>query len=308
MMLTGSSVRLNLNPSITSDVRNVWRYARRHLVEPGLSKQTELEDFVSSCTVFATIEHTRRSKNLSAPNKAFTKSVSILQQSSSPSSIRPLILAKPNVSTWPTRSPPTADLTVDPSKSEGVYRMDPVWPWQLVAFKPNASQTDCGTEIIGVIYLHGTKSNSSGMEAALGIGVLPSWRGKGIGTEAVDLLLNWAFRDLIIDEVPLRRVIARIAHCSEDHAWIRASSFFEDLSFEQESYSPKAFRCCSAEWIDASVYVILDMHWSMKDSVRKMRETRKLQMARMTDGNKRKRSGADSLTTTDNEKRRKIYV
>ncbi len=107
-------------------------------------------------------------------------------------------------------------------------------------------------EYIGNIALHGIDRDN--MNAFFGIVIgLSKYHGKGIGTEAVRMLLEYAFRDLGLNMVFLN-VFA-------DNA--RAIRSYEKLGFKKCGTLPQGFRR-EGEFVDCTIMAILASEFKFK--------------------------------------------
>ena len=103
-------------------------------------------------------------------------------------------------------------------------------------------------EIIGTIGLHDLDQRAGNCE--LGIWLAPEYHGRGYGTEASDLLTDYAFREL-----RMHRVMARVLATNEASARI-----WEKLGFEEEGvHRDEAFT--DGEYVDMRYFGVLADEW-----------------------------------------------
>ncbi|KAI0369002.1 hypothetical protein BV20DRAFT_968493 [Pilatotrama ljubarskyi] len=107
-------------------------------------------------------------------------------------------------------------------------------------------------DTVGITYI---TSSPIPNEVHIGVGVLPKFRGKGLGKTACELALQWAF-----DTLQIHRVQARIMTSAHQH---RARSLFASLGFSHEGVHRRSVMNTAGEWVDVAHMGMLDTDWSI---------------------------------------------
>ncbi|OBZ77739.1 hypothetical protein A0H81_02195 [Grifola frondosa] len=117
---------------------------------------------------------------------------------------------------------------------------------------PNATVLSWTT--VGLIYVHPSPMTS---EASVGVAVLPQWRGKGLGMQAVKLALQWT-----VDEIKCHRVQAMVMNspCRD-----RALRLFTAVGFVHEGIRRRSVFGPQGEWVDVTYMGMLDTEWLMRE-------------------------------------------
>ncbi|CDO77509.1 hypothetical protein BN946_scf184912.g8 [Trametes cinnabarina] len=101
---------------------------------------------------------------------------------------------------------------------------------------------------------------TAGGQLHIGVGILPSQRGKGLGRKACELALELAF-----DLLQVHRVQARIMsslYCN------RARSLFAALGMSHEGSHRRAVTSAAGEWVDVTHMGMLDTDWMVRSRIR----------------------------------------
>lgn len=103
-------------------------------------------------------------------------------------------------------------------------------------------------EIMGTIGLHDIDQRAGNCE--IGIWLAPEFHGRGFGTEASRLLIQYTF-----DELRMHRVLARVLAANEASARV-----WEKLGFEEEGvHRDEAFT--GGEYVDMRYFSVLEDEW-----------------------------------------------
>ncbi|KAI0359583.1 acyl-CoA N-acyltransferase, partial [Trametes cingulata] len=107
-------------------------------------------------------------------------------------------------------------------------------------------------DTVGIAYI---TSSAIPNQVHIGVGVSPRFRGKGIGKQACELALRWAF-----DTLQIHRVEARIMTSACQH---RARSLFASLGFSHEGVHRRVVTNSAGEWVDVAYMAMLDTDWTI---------------------------------------------
>ena len=158
----------------------------------------------------------------------------------------------------------------DPYVSASEDEMDPWIPTCVIPHTYSGpSKFKLSQNIIGVIYL--SEAQLTGC-VNMGCCILPDLRGRGYGTQAVRLLLGWAF-----EELGCHRVQVRLADGNPSRR-NSAITMLLSLGFFSEGLSRRALFCppqsleeravgMGGEWKDVVTYAMLDTDWVMQKSL-----------------------------------------
>ena len=112
-------------------------------------------------------------------------------------------------------------------------------------------------ETIGIVYLTQSLLPS---EVYIGVGLLPTFRGKGMGIKACAFAAQWA-----IETIAAHRVQARIL-ASPDRS--RAQRLFTALGFTHEGTQRRAAPDAGGAWTDVTCMGVVDLDWIMRRRLR----------------------------------------
>ncbi|KAM5543051.1 hypothetical protein V8D89_003435 [Ganoderma adspersum] len=112
-------------------------------------------------------------------------------------------------------------------------------------------------ETIGIVYLTQSPLPS---EVHIGVGLLPTFRGKGMGIKACAFATQWA-----IETIAAHRVQARIL-ASPDRS--RAQRLFTALGFTHEGIQRRAVPDATGAWVDVTCMGVVDLDWIMRRRLR----------------------------------------
>ncbi|KAH8096770.1 hypothetical protein BXZ70DRAFT_895516, partial [Cristinia sonorae] len=142
-------------------------------------------------------------------------------------------------------------------------------PWGLRPLLPHIHNHSSGgsfvyrDETIGIIYL--TSAELTGC-VNLGCCILPDLRKKGYGTQAVRLLMEWAFEDLRCHRVQVRIADADASRRNTAIKMLLSLGFFFEGVARRSLFCPTQVKSghddgLGGEWQDVSTYALLDTDW-----------------------------------------------
>ncbi|EIW54425.1 acyl-CoA N-acyltransferase, partial [Trametes versicolor FP-101664 SS1] len=108
-------------------------------------------------------------------------------------------------------------------------------------------------DTVGVVYITSSLLPS---QVHIGVGILPAFRGNGLGRRACEIALGWA-----VDTLQMHRVQARILPSPHQH---RSRSLFAALGLVHEGVHRRAVLSPSGEWADVAHMGLLDTDWHIR--------------------------------------------
>lgn len=108
-------------------------------------------------------------------------------------------------------------------------------------------------DTVGVVYIASSPLPS---QVHIGIGILPAFRGNGLGRRACEIALAWA-----VDTLQMHRVQARILPSPHQH---RTRNLFAALGLVHEGVHRRAVLSPSGEWADVVHMGLLDTDWHIR--------------------------------------------
>lgn len=108
-------------------------------------------------------------------------------------------------------------------------------------------------DTVGVVYIASSPLPS---QVHIGVGILPAFRGNGLGRRACEIALGWA-----VDTLQMHRVQARILPSPHQH---RTRNLFAALGLVHEGVHRRAVLSPSGEWADVAHMGLLDTDWHIR--------------------------------------------
>ncbi|OSD00275.1 hypothetical protein PYCCODRAFT_713083 [Trametes coccinea BRFM310] len=229
------------------ELLKAWDELQPFSVEAAIAEWPNMYDFSDNhCMLFAAVLQSV-TITIGDPSSAYPPGVSL-------SAPNPTSRPPPEASDPPLTQPPQST-----SRSWGDFlsTKEDVPDLELIWEKKRVWET------VGLVYI----SNPSPLpgQVHIGVSIVPSFRGKGLGRKACELALEWAFNSL-----QMHRVQARIMSSLYHN---RARSLFAALGFSHEGIHRRAVTNVDGEWMDVTHMGMLDTSWMIRAHIRTTRKS-----------------------------------